>query len=76
MEPREAERKGAAAAFVVNTLVWFLRFITGVYINSMALIADSWYSMSDNTTLIVLVSSKAAFKPPDPSHPYGHDKNS
>ncbi len=75
MEPREAERKEAAVAFVVNTLAWLLRLITGMYINSMALIADSWHSMSNNiTTLIVLISSKAASKPPDSSHPYGHGK--
>ncbi|MCD6278853.1 MAG: cation transporter [Desulfurococcales archaeon] len=52
-----------------------MRLAAGVYINGMTLIADSWHSMSDNiTTLIVLISSKAASKPPDHSHPYGHGK--
>jgi len=75
VEPRKAERKEVLAAFIVNTLVWVMRLVTGIFINSMALVADSWHSMSDNiTTLIVLISSKAASKPPDSSHPYGHGK--
>ena len=75
MEPKEAERKEAVVAFVVNTLVWLLRLVVGLSINSMALIADSRHSMSDNIiTLIALISNEATSKPPDSLHPYGHGK--
>ncbi len=74
-DPREAERKEAYVSFAVNTLVWAIRLVAGLLTGSYALIADSWHSMSDNmTSLVVYVSSKLASKPPDEQHPYGHGR--
>lgn len=75
VNPRSAERVEALAAIVVNTVVWLMRLVAGLLVNSIALIADAWHSMSDNiTSLAVLLGSKLASKPPDREHPYGHGK--
>lgn len=74
-DPRKAERKEAFMSFAVNTFVWAIRLIAGLLTGSYALVADSWHSMSDNmTSLVVYISSRLASKPPDEKHPYGHGR--
>ena len=60
---------------VVNTLLSIVKMIVGAIIHSVSLVADGVHSLSDLITdAIVLISSRAARRPPDMSHPYGHGK--
>lgn len=52
-----------------------IKFITGFFGNSYALIADAIESTSDIfSSLLVLVGLRYANKPPDEDHPYGHGR--
>jgi len=75
LDPREAEVREAAAALIANTAVWALRLVAGLLVNSLALVAEAWHSMSDNaTSIIVYLGGRLGAKPPDSEHPYGHGK--
>jgi len=59
----------------VNTLVWAVRLVAGVLVNSLALIAEAWHAFSDNvTSVMVYVGGRLGSKPPDKDHPYGHGR--
>lgn len=75
LNPRSAERLEAKVSVFINIALWAIKLVAGFVVNSVALIADSWHTMSDCfTSMIVLVSSKIASRPPDREHPYGHGK--
>ena len=58
-----------------NTVLAALKFITGFFGNSYALIADAIESACDTfSSLLVLFGLKYASKPPDKNHPYGHGR--
>ncbi len=58
---------------VVNVLLSALKFVTGYFGHSQAVIADAVHSLSDTTTdLAVLLGVKYWTAPPDEDHPYGH----
>jgi cation diffusion facilitator family transporter len=60
---------------VVNLILTIIKGIGGVLGNSRALIADAFHSASDViSSIAVLVGIRAAQKPPDSEHPYGHGK--
>jgi cation diffusion facilitator family transporter len=60
---------------IVNILLSIIKMFIGLIIQSMALVADGVHSLSDLLTdVAVLISSRAARKPPDTGHPYGHGK--
>lgn len=60
---------------VINVTLSFLKIAWGTFIHSYALIADGLHSISDLLTdAVVIISSRAAKRPPDPNHPYGHGK--
>jgi cation diffusion facilitator family transporter len=60
---------------VVNLILAAIKGIGGVLGNSRALLADAVHSASDVVSSIaVLVGIRAAQKPPDSEHPYGHGK--
>jgi cation diffusion facilitator family transporter len=60
---------------VINIILAALKILAGSIVKSVALIADGIHSLSDLVTdVAVLVSSKAARRPADTSHPYGHGK--
>ncbi len=59
----------------INILLSIIKVISGVIVGSMALVADGMHSLSDLLTdIVVLITYKAASRPPDFSHPYGHGK--
>ncbi|GAB3070428.1 cation diffusion facilitator family transporter [Salinicoccus sesuvii] len=61
---------------VVNLLLAVLKTFGGILGNSRALIADAVHSASDViSSIAVLVGIRAAQKPPDSEHPYGHGKS-
>jgi cation diffusion facilitator family transporter len=58
-----------------NIFLVIIKIISGIMINSSALIADGFHSLSDLATdFIVLVSARLSSRPPDETHPYGHKK--
>jgi cation diffusion facilitator family transporter len=60
----------------VNLLLAVLKAVAGILGNSRALVADAAHSASDVVSSIaVLVGIRAAQKPPDSEHPYGHGKS-
>jgi len=60
---------------VANLILAIIKGIGGVLGNSRALVADAFHSASDViSSIAVLVGVKAAQKPPDTEHPYGHGK--
>jgi cation diffusion facilitator family transporter len=61
--------------FFVNLILAILKMIAGIFGRSSALIADSIHSISDLATdIVVLFGIKAAGKPEDETHRYGHGK--
>jgi cation diffusion facilitator family transporter len=59
----------------VNLLLAILKLVIGVVIGSTALLADGVDSFLDIiTSIFAFIGIKVANRPPDPSHPYGHEK--
>jgi cation diffusion facilitator family transporter len=60
---------------VVNILLFVFKFVFGIVLNSISLIADSLHSLSDvATSAIVIFGFKVSSKPPDAEHPFGHGR--
>lgn len=58
-----------------NAALAVIKFLTGFFGNSYALIADAIESTSDIfASVLVLVGLRYASRPPDENHPYGHGK--
>ncbi|MDG4655402.1 cation diffusion facilitator family transporter [Ectobacillus antri] len=66
---------GAIVGIVGNVILAAIKAIVGFLGNSTALIADAVHSASDVVgSLAVLFGIRAANRPPDEDHPYGHGK--
>jgi cation diffusion facilitator family transporter len=62
-------------SIVVNVLLFGLKYWAGIVTHSVAIIADAWHSLSDSlSSLVLLVGVKAATKPADKKHPFGHGR--
>jgi len=62
-----------AIGLVGNTLLAAAKIVTGLLAGSAALLADGFHSTSDVFSDIgILLALKAASRPPDDNHPYGH----
>lgn len=56
-----------------NTLLSGLKILVGVTAGSTALVADGFHSLADVLSDVgILLALKAADRPPDKNHPYGH----
>ncbi|MFE3846274.1 cation-efflux pump [Thermoplasmatota archaeon] len=65
----------AAVSIIGNTLLFLLKLFLGLYINSIALIADGVHSISDTATSgVVIFGFRIAAKKPDKEHPHGHGR--
>jgi cation diffusion facilitator family transporter len=66
---------GAWVGIVGNLALAAVKLIIGLQAKSQALIADSVHSASDVVgSIAVLIGLRAAERPPDEDHPYGHGK--
>lgn len=66
-------RKVTWIGFFVNILLSGLKFASGYFGRSQALIADAIHSLTDSTTdIAVIAGSHYWSRPPDENHPYGH----
>jgi len=62
-------------SIVVNVLLFGLKYWAGIVTHSVAIIADAWHSLSDSlSSIVLLVGVKAATKPADRKHPFGHGR--
>ena len=59
----------------LNAVLFALKLALGVWIGSVALIADSIHTLADSiTSAVLIVGSRIARKPPDREHPFGHGR--
>lgn len=67
--------KASYFSILSNTILAIIKWITGFFGNSYALIADAIESTVDIfSSILVLLGIKYANKPADRNHPYGHGK--
>ncbi|MFD2369830.1 cation diffusion facilitator family transporter [Brevibacillus sp. GCM10020057] len=76
MDDRLAKAQfGAWVGIVGNLSLAAIKLVIGLLAKSQALIADSVHSASDVVgSVAVLIGLRAAERPPDADHPYGHGK--
>ncbi|WP_214043766.1 cation diffusion facilitator family transporter [Methanomethylovorans sp.] len=71
----ETAIKVTVNGMIVNIILTIFKFIAGILGNSAAMVADAVHSFSDFVTdIVVIVGLKAAEKPADHNHQYGHGK--
>ncbi len=67
--------KAILVGAVANLFLSLIKFIGGVFGNSIALVADAFHSLSDLITDgVVYFSHGVGQLPPDKNHPYGHGR--
>lgn len=58
-----------------NVLLFIVKFVTGLLINSVSVIADAFNNLSDAASSIIgLVGARIAARPGDKDHPFGHGR--
>ena len=66
---------GGTVGIVCNLLLSVVKIILGVVSNSVSVIADAMNNLSDTaSSVITLIGFKAAGKPADEDHPFGHGR--
>lgn len=77
-DPEVRNRYGSMegwVSIVVNFVLFVVKGVFGVLTGSVSLIADSFHTLSDVLTSVVIVASfRMAKKPSDASHPFGHGR--
>ncbi len=62
-------------SIVINTALFAFKFWVGTVAGSVAMIADSWHTLSDTfTSVIVIFGFWASAQPADGKHPFGHGR--
>lgn len=62
-------------SIVLNTALFLVKYWIGLKTASVAILADSWHTLSDSFTSVVVVwGFKSSAKPPDKKHPFGHGR--
>lgn len=60
---------------VLNLVLFSLKLWAGSRVNSMAMIADAWHTLSDTlTSMVVVFGFWYASRPQDEEHPFGHGR--
>ncbi len=74
-ERNETAVKVTVNGMILNVVLTIFKFVAGMLGNSTAMVADAVHSLSDFITdIVVIVGLKAAGKPADTNHHYGHGK--
>ncbi|WP_250278259.1 cation diffusion facilitator family transporter [[Clostridium] colinum] len=72
------KRYGELGSFIgicSNVMLFIIKFLIGVFINSVAIMADSFNNLSDSlSSIITLLGFKLGSKPADEQHPFGHGR--
>ncbi|WP_449537101.1 cation diffusion facilitator family transporter [Ferdinandcohnia sp. Marseille-Q9671] len=67
--------KAIIVGVIGNIILAVIKWVIGIQSNSRALVADAVHSASDVAgSLAVYIGVRAAKRPPDEDHPYGHGK--
>lgn len=67
--------KEGVFSIVGNILLFIIKFYAGIQTGSIAIIADSWHTLSDSfSSIILIIGAKLSQKPADKKHPYGHGR--
>ncbi|MCH2234971.1 MAG: cation diffusion facilitator family transporter [Crocinitomicaceae bacterium] len=75
MSEKQENIKPVVLGIIGSAFLATIKFITGVFGNSYALIADAIESTTDIfASFLVLMGIRYAAKPADDNHPYGHGK--
>ena len=62
-------------SITVNLILFVSKLLVGLWINSIAVVADAFHSFSDVwTSIVVVLGYRLATKPGDQKHPYGHER--
>ncbi len=62
-------------SIIGNVALFAVKYWVGVNVDSVAMQADAWHTLSDTlTSVIVLAGFWMAARPPDREHPYGHGR--
>ncbi len=62
-------------SIIGNTALFFVKYFIGTSIGSISLIADSFHTLSDTlTSVVVVIGFKMSAKAPDKEHPFGHGR--
>ena len=65
----------ACVSIVGNSILFVFKLFLGMLINSIALISDSFHTLSDTlSSIVIILGFRAAKKVPDKEHPYGHGR--
>ena len=65
----------AAVSIIFNFILFGIKLVLGLLINSIALIADAVHTLSDvGTSLVVILGFNISKKPSDKEHPFGHGR--
>lgn len=60
---------------ISNILLFIVKFIIGIFSNSVSIMADSFNNLSDIvTSVLFFIVSKLSVKPADKEHPFGHER--
>ncbi|KAF2959652.1 MULTISPECIES: cation diffusion facilitator family transporter [unclassified Thermotoga] len=75
MERHEEIKKGAWIGIFGNAVLAALKILVGLLTGSYAILADGIDTSTDIfTSFVILLSSRISGKPPDETHPYGHER--
>ena len=62
-------------SIILNTILFVVKILVGLSINSVSLIADAVHTLADSaTSVVVIIGFKIARKPSDKEHPFGHGR--
>lgn len=68
-------QKTAFIGILINLIIFIFKFFSGMMINSIAIIADSFNNLADSiSNLTVILGIQFAQKPADADHPFGHER--
>lgn len=60
---------------ICNLLLFILKLLLGIFMNSIAVISDAFNNLSDcGSSVIAIIAAKMSNRPPDPEHPFGHGR--
>ncbi|HAM30060.1 MAG TPA: cation-efflux pump, partial [Erysipelotrichaceae bacterium] len=60
---------------VLNTLLFVVKFLIGMLVNSISIQADAINNLTDaGSNIVSILSFRLAEKPADQGHPYGHER--
>ena len=70
-----SEKLAMWMGIVGNTVLFTCKILVGFTFNSIAIISDSFNSLTDIVaSTIVLISVRSSYKAPDADHPFGHKR--